>query len=466
MKKLIQNSFLMLLSFVVLSACDNGFADVPIVDNPPSIQLGSITSGTSEGEDFKINVSVSDATEGSEISQLGLLEYAVDGGGTIVSSGSEVLTGWTQTVSITIPGGFPAGDYTLNVTVSDSNGNANVETLAFTVGAAKPDFEITGVWTMASAAGAFSVGPAPGDGQWYTSTNADVIARPCFFDDTYTFNADGTFTIDMGEQTWLETWQGVAEDTCGTPVAPYNGGTFSYSYTNTTLTLSGEGAHVGLPKVNNAGELPNVDVPNEINYTIVEVVEQGDLRTMTLRIEAGSGVWWDFKLTSGTAPEVDIVGNWRVEPVAGSMGVGPSAGSTEWFAISADDVVTRDCFYDDVYTFNEDGTFTIALGDQTWIERWQGVDEDTCGTPVSPYDGSGTYNYEFTGSSLKLIGEGAYVGLSKVNNSGELSEDNNVAPTDITYSVVSLTEEEGVKKMTIYIEAGSGVWWTFKLISE
>lgn len=464
MKKIISKGLFAVLTMFLISACENGYYDVPIVDNPPSIEFGEI-NGTTEGEDFSFTVTVKDAVEGSEVSQLAMLDYTISTGGSSAASGSEVLSGWSQTVTINIPGGFPAGNYDLNVTVSDTNGNTNVETQTFTVDAAAPAFDISGVWTMAPVAGAFAVGPAPGDGQFFTSSLADVTTRACFFDDTYTFNADGSFTIDMGDQTWLETWQGVGEDTCGTPVAPYDGGTFSYSYTNTTLTLSGEGAHVGLPKVNNAGELPNVPVPSEITYTIVDPIEQGDLRTMTLRIEAGSGVWWDFKLSSGTAPEIDIVGNWKVDPVAGSLGVGPSAGSIEFFGISEEGVTTRACFYDDVYTFNEDGTFTIEMGDQTWLETWQGVAEESCGTPVAPHDGNGTFNYEFTGSELKLIGEGAHVGLPKVNNAGELP--GVAVPSDITYTIASLTQEDDTKRMTLHIQVGSeGAWWTFKLISE
>ena len=463
MKKLLKQGLLLMLTFAIITACDNGFADIPIVDNPPSIQLGSIT-GTTEGEDFSIKVTLKDATEGSTISQLGLLEYTITSAGTSVKTGSEALTGNNQVVTITIAGGFPAGDYNFDVKVSDTNGNANVDNTSFTVAAAKPAFDITGTWSMTALPGSFAVGPAPGDGQWYTSTAGDVTARACFFDDTYTFNADGSFTIEMGNQTWLEKWQGVSDDQCGTPVAPYNGGNFSYNYTSTSLTLSGTGAHVGLSKVNNAGELPNVSVPSEITYTIVEQSKIGETRNMTLRIEAGSGVWWDFKLTSGPAPTAAIVGNWKVEPIAGSLGVGPAPGSTEWFSIPAADVTTRACFYDDVYTFNEDGTFTIAMDNQTWLEKWQGVSDDQCGTPVAPYDGSGSFNYEYNGSSLKLIGTGAYVGLSKVNNAGELP--NVGVPSDITYSVVSFTEDNGVKRMTLHIESGSGVWWTFKLISE
>ena len=35
----------------------------------------------------------------------------------------------------------------------------------------------------------------------------------------------------------------------------------------------------------------------------------------------------------------------------------------------------------DVFTFKADGTYSI-LGDDTWLESWQGVDEG-CGAPVA-----------------------------------------------------------------------------------
>lgn len=151
----------------------------------------------------------------------------------------------------------------------------------------------------------------------------------------------------MGGQTWLETWQGVAADGCGTPVSPFDGsGSFTYSYTSTTLTLIGEGAHIGLAKVNNAGEISNgAPLASQIAYTIVEQSQEGDVRRMTLRIEAGSGVWWDFKLISGTPASAPLAGTWKMEPVEGAFAVGPSAGSREWFFNTTADVSTRACFF-------------------------------------------------------------------------------------------------------------------------
>lgn len=459
------------LSLLALTwACDNGFSDVPVVDTPPKITLGAITSGLTEGEDFKINVTLDDGVDNGAISSLSSLNYVITSGGNTVASGTEALTGDKQTVTITVAGGFEPGDYNLDVTASDTNGNAESTNLSFSVGALKPAFDITGTWTMEPVGGSLKVGPNPGSSEWWAISDGDVTARACFYDDTYTFGADGSFTIDMGGSTWVENWQSGQDDGCAAPIAPFDGsGTYSYTYSSTSLTLIGEGAHVGLSKVNNAGEISQgAPVADQITYTIVDQTKDGDTRRMTLRIEAGSGVWWDFLLisgeTGGDSGTSEITGNWKMEPVAGALAVGPSAGSSEWWANSADDVSARACFFDDVYTFGADGSFSIDMGGATWLEAWQGVANDGCGAPVAPHDGSGSYTYTFDGSTLTLNGTGAHVALPKATNAGELP--NVDVPGSVTYQVASFTEADGVKKMTLHIETGSGVWWTFKLISE
>ena len=118
-------------------------------------------------------------------------------------------------------------------------------------------------------------------------------------DDKYTLGSDGSFSIAMDGETWLEGFQGVDSDQCGAPVAPHDGsGSYTYDATATTLTLSGEGAFMGLPKANNAGELPNVDVPTSITYTITEFVREGSGKRLVLDIECGTGLWWRFTFVS------------------------------------------------------------------------------------------------------------------------------------------------------------------------
>ena len=160
----------------------------------------------------------------------------------------------------------------------------------------EPGSPIEGTWMLAPEAGALMVGPAANNGDWWTSSADDVTARACYFDDEYVFGADGSFQNVQGTETWLEAWQGVDSDQCGAPVAPHDGSnaaTWEYNAGTGQVTLNGVGAYLGLPKANNAGELPNVDVPESITY---DATLSGN--TMTLVIECGTGVFWTFKLVT------------------------------------------------------------------------------------------------------------------------------------------------------------------------
>jgi len=152
-----------------------------------------------------------------------------------------------------------------------------------------------------------------------------------------------------------------------------------------------------------------------------------------------------------------IDGTWKMAPQAGAMSVGPTQGSGAWFTNSIGDVTTRACFFDDEYIFNTDGSFSNVLGTSTWLEGWQGTTPDACGTPVAPHNGSNaaTYNYNAGAGTVTLTGVGAYLGLAKVYNGGELTSPSG-APASITYIVTALT----ANSMTLDISIGGG-WWRF-----
>ena len=114
-----------------------------------------------------------------------------------------------------------------------------------------------------------------------------------------------------------------------------------------------------------------------------------------------------------------FVGTWTLDPTAASLAVGPAPGDYSWWQISADDVNTRSCLYDDTYVFNEDGSFENNLGNQTWLETWQGVEAEGCGAPVAPHDGTNAGTWVDENGSLIITGNGLYLGLAKVHNTGE-----------------------------------------------
>ena len=235
--------------------------------------------------------------------------------------------------------------------------------------------------------------------------------------------------------------------------------------------------------VDNAGEVLTLDIggSTENNYDWVYVTDgAGNVLlapvsgTLSESVESAGGtvnvyLASDTSVTSGpvtftvsctpfTAPT--WAGDWYLDPTAGSLAVGPDAGSVgSWWSNSADDVTTRACLFDDIYRFGADGTFENVLGDQTWLEGWQeGQEGEGCGAPIAPHDGSNAANYTYTDTSVTVSGSGAFLGLAKVHNAGE---DGAPAGDTITYEVISVDETY----MTVHINFGGGVW-AFRFINS
>ena len=318
--------------------------------------------------------------------------------------------------------------------------------------------QIEGTWKIAPEAGSLAVGPAMGDFSWWSISAGDVVARDCFYDDEFVFNADGSFQNVQGDETWNEPWQGMDPEGCAAPIAPHDGSsaaTWSFDEGAGTITLTGVGAYLGLAKVNNGGELAAPgDAPESITYPVVI-----DGNTMTIDIDFGGTGFWHFVMEKSVAEEPELAGSWKIAPEAGSLAVGPTFGDFSWWSISDGDVTARSCFYDDEYVFNADGSFQNVQGDETWNEPWQGMDPEGCAAPIAPHDGSNaaTWSYDEGAGTITLTGVGAYLGLAKVNNGGELASPGD-APESITYPVVM----EG-NRMTIDIDFGGTGFWHFVL---
>ena len=315
---------------------------------------------------------------------------------------------------------------------------------------------LSGTWRLAPESGAFGVGPARDDVSWFSSSADDLTTRACLFDDEYIFSEDGTFQNVLGADTWLEAWQGASPDDCGTPVFPHDGSamaTYTYDAAGGAITINGKGAYLGLSKPFNGGELAAPgDAPDSITYI---AILDGD--TLELDIEIAGGGFWSYKLVRDGAPS--IAGTWKLAPQSGAFGVGPAKDDVSWFSSSADDLTTRACLFDDEYVFNEDGTFQNILGADTWLEAWQGANPDDCGTPIFPHDGSATatYTYDAAGNSITIDGKGAYLGLSKPFNGGELT-----APGDAPDSITYIAVLDG-DTLELDIEIAGGGFWSYTL---
>ncbi len=205
-----------------------------------------------------------------------------------------------------------AATYTLTYTATDTAGNSSTATREVTVLSPKAALSIatlTGNWSLTREAGALALGPTADDLTWWSNSEIDVWLRACLFDDVYTFGADGTFSQILGSDTWLEPFQGVDSEGCGVPVSPHDGNfeNGSYQVGDSSITINGTGAHIGLAKVVNSGELESSSAAAEsITYTVSNLADDGN--SITLQVAHTDRVW-QFKLSKG-------------DPVASEFGTG------------------------------------------------------------------------------------------------------------------------------------------------
>lgn len=167
---------------------------------------------------------------------------------------------------------------------------------------------------------------------------------------------------------------------------------------------------------------------------------------------------------SFTIAFAQVEGTWMVANQAGAIGVGPELGNTSWWSNNEGDLTLRACYFDDKYVFADDGTFSNVQDGSTWVEEWQGSDPPACLAPVAPHDGSNaaTWTYSETAGTITLDGVGAYLGLAKVFNGGELTNPGD-APESITYLVAFSNDDN---TMTIDIEISGGAYWRYILDRE
>lgn len=362
---------------------------------------------------------------------------------------------------------------------SNSTINRRSSSTMRTTAAAETVFSQTalvGNWKIEPVAGALAVGPGQGDGSFWTSDVTDITLRDCYYDDVWTFDEFGSIAIDMGNFTWIEPWQnGGAGEFCDVPVAPHDGsGTYSYEVVGSEITVFGTGMYLGLPKAFNGGELSDpANAPSSISYIVSDYSFVDGVKRMTLDIDISAAqdgsLWWRFKMIGAEAIfSTDVlVGDWKMNPVAGAFGVGPAQGDMSFFANTLEDVDIRSCYFDDTWTFDEFGSVSLDLQGETWLEGWQGF--DGCGTPVAPHDGLGTYAYFTSGNQISVEGQGMYLGLPKAFNGGELTSPD-AAPSLITYLVTDYRVEGGVKYLTLDIDISAAqdgsLWWRFEMIGE
>ena len=202
-------------------------------------------------------------------------------------------------------------------------------------------------------------------------------------------------------------------------------------------------------------DIPITEFTSQNNFTINDIFQ---IKLESSKFFAGNGadgtIFVDnvyfWKKPAGASP---LVGSWKLATNGLALGVGPNLSDLSWWNYSVGG--GRPCIDDDLYVFNADGTFQNVLGSDTWVEGWQGASPDGCGSPVAPHDGSSQATWSSTDTTVTLNGVGAYLGIPKVTDTGELSTPND-APSSITYQM-SLSNDNNT--LEVHVDLGWGVWY-------
>mgnify|MGYP002786806219 CR=1 FL=1 len=282
-----------------------------------------------------------------------------------------------------------AGTYTVTLTASNDKGEESVkeEEVAIT----DPDVALTllagldsKMWKLYRVGTSMGVGASAANPyEYFGLTNNGT--RNCLYEQTFTFERDGDYVFDDNGGFWgefgvfngrpnyeqcFDATAGNMINKDGADVSAWLSGTHSFSYNVAAgkVTLSGNGAWIGVPKLGTSGE---TTVPvSEVTFDVVITEEDGyDLMAVIFNYASISNYW-----------QINYVSydDWNDEP---PLDPTPVAGFTferneenprmfTFTNTSNANAVTFDWDFGDgnsstdenpVYTYDEDGTYTVTL---------------------------------------------------------------------------------------------------------
>lgn len=216
------------------------------------------------------------------------------------------------------------------------------------------------------------------------------------------------------------------------------------------------------------GEIVDVTFPNKGDYEItMTTFNQGGsgstTQTLTVTQDDMSECQGVIEMLTGCDEKV-----WKIAPEAAALHIGNDVDT--WWENTDDDVIARECHFNDEYIFRVGGEFEYDNKGDFWAD----TDGDGNITPSDLGLSSGCqpasawpekykswdsniHAFTNTDNTITVSGEGAWIGLYKIGTSSEV--------TSPQTSVTFLIEEISDTRMVIYTDHGEGSW-RITMISE
>lgn len=299
-----------------------------------------------------------------------------------------------------------AGEYTVTLTAVGAGGDEAVKEETITI--TDPNLalkvltgDVSKTWKLirdvSKGTYPYQVGPSDRSTIWYALGLGNSLGvRPCLLNDEYIFKFNGDYQYKTNGDFWGEFGVFTVEN-CkdavnanyinkdGADVSAWNSGNhrFAYDVSAKTITVTGLGAFVALPK---AASTTEVTVPQaSVTYKVVKIVDAAvDTLILETSIQAGAG-YWRFALVHYDNP-LDEPAMPTLPPPPGSIDVVDFTFETTtptWTVFGGTDFNGAGVTVNRVANPQSSGIntsgFVMKVDQATAVQGWSGMSTDLSG---------------------------------------------------------------------------------------
>lgn len=158
---------------------------------------------------------------------------------------------------------------------------------------------------------------------------------------------------------------------------------------------------------------------------------------------------------------------WKLAFVDTALWVGPTDGSATWWNVGIAGIQDRPCHWNDEWILDINGSMEYKTNGDVWGEGYVNPNPEACLNDADVPSAtqawlSGNHSFQIIEpvapgqrTQLKVMGNGAFMGLCKVTNSG----DQNTTPlSSVTYEIRNIIQVGTKRYLELEINYGVGIW--------
>ena len=159
---------------------------------------------------------------------------------------------------------------------------------------------------------------------------------------------------------------------------------------------------------------------------------------------------------------------WKLAFADSALWVGPTDGSATWWQIGVSGIQGRSCLWNDEWIFDINGSMEYKTNGDVWSEGYVDPNPEVCFNDADVPSAtqawlSGNHSFQVIEpvapgqrTQLKVLGNGAFMGLCKVINGGEVP--GGPPASSVTYDIRNIVQVGTKRYLELEINYGVGIW--------